>query len=168
MNPAPAVTRVSSDATSTHWNTPEWVLNLVRQVAPIALDPCGNEWSTVGAAREYRLERGEDGLLLPWPASGLVFVNPPYGRPMAAWADRMALHGAAGCEVFGLLPANVGTRWFHQHIITADVLMFWRRRIAFVERGVVKQANTQDMCSPYWGPNTDRVREVFSRHCWWR
>lgn len=165
---APAPARVSDETTHDTWNTPEWVLDLVRSVAQIALDPCSNQWSTVRAAREYRLERGEDGLLLPWPTTGLVFVNPPYGKPVAAWAERMALHATHGCEILALIPANVGTRWFHAHVITADVLLFWRRRISFVERGVVRPANTQDMCSPYWGPNANRVREVFSRHCWWR
>lgn len=65
---------------STHrWGSPEYVVESARRVmGKIDLDPCSEAFfnETVRAERYYSLlERGEDGLVLPW--YGCVFVNPP-------------------------------------------------------------------------------------------
>jgi hypothetical protein len=70
------------------WNTPARVVDVVREVAggEIGCDPCSNATSIVGARVEYRLDRNQNGLELPW--SSLTYINPPYGREIGAWTMR--------------------------------------------------------------------------------
>lgn len=73
-----------STSGSNDWNTPEYLLELVREFfqGDIHLDPCSNSGSTVGAAHSFTFP-DQDGLLEPWRVPGVdsanVFVNPPYG-----------------------------------------------------------------------------------------
>jgi hypothetical protein len=116
------------------WCTPAPVLDVVRTFAGadgIALDPCANARGLVNARIEYRLDRGQDGLALPWDVDvpGIVFVNPPYGRAIGQWVTR-----ALSCNrtVVMLLPSRTDTTWFHEAAAFADALCFWRRRITFM------------------------------------
>jgi DNA N-6-adenine-methyltransferase Dam len=68
------------DSKSQSWNTPAWILAAARDafgVSQIALDPCSNASSIVGAAREYRLPKN-DGLVDSWDEP-TIWVNPPFG-----------------------------------------------------------------------------------------
>lgn len=93
------------------WRTPEWFLDLVREVAPIAYDPATTA-SNVTGARAWSFQRPGDrdggllegrttargrpqawggGLQQDWRKlagpTGLVFCNPPYGRQLAGNID---------------------------------------------------------------------------------
>ena len=54
----------------------------------------------------------ENGLKQPW--SGRVWMNPPYGRHIAAWVARLVAQYEAGnvTEAIALLPARVDTTWY--------------------------------------------------------
>lgn len=79
--------------TAEHY-TPGDVLDLVVEVmGGIDLDPCADPGRRVPAAAHYTAE--VDGLRRPW--SGRVFMNPPYGRNIGAWVDRLVEAHAAGC-----------------------------------------------------------------------
>jgi hypothetical protein len=114
------------------WNTPERVLSVVREVAggKIKCDPCSNETSIVDAEIEYRLDRGQDGLVEPWYST--TFVNPVYGREIGAWTMR-AHHLARreGIEVVGLVPARVDTQWF-KDCWAAAAICFVEGRLTFL------------------------------------
>lgn len=146
------------------WQTPENVLDLVRAVGPIELDPCTTLDNPVGARNFYTpSDDGFDGLALPWDGPGVVFVNPPYGRASGDWCKRMADAGARGVEVIGLLPARTDTRVWHAHVTTAATICFWKGRITF--RGAPGPAPFP--CAlPYWGPRVDEFRRVFSARGW--
>jgi hypothetical protein len=114
------------------WNTPRWFIDrVVRALGPIGLDPCSNEWSVVGAAREVRFDRGEDGLAVPWGEHGLVFVNPPFGRAIGAFMQRCA----TADECVALVPARVDARWWHDAYAASSACVLWRGRLAFRVRG---------------------------------
>ena len=94
---------------SQHWGTPEKYVRAVKEVlgGHIALDPCSNEFSIVGAALEYRLPL-QDGLKETWNAP-TIFVNPPYGldhergTAIRHWLQRCHLaHEQYGAEVLSL------------------------------------------------------------------
>lgn len=59
-----------------------------RRLGRVWLDPCSNERSTVDAERVWRLDRGQDALILarylPRVTPGPIFINPPYSRGMVA------------------------------------------------------------------------------------
>lgn len=117
------------------WRTPASVLDRVRRVGPIALDPCAHPQGLVRAAREIRPPG--DGLAEEWGVSageGLVYVNPPYGRVIVDWCGKCAIeHIERGSDVIGLLPARTDTSWFHEAIFeVARMILFWRGRIRFL------------------------------------
>lgn len=139
------------------WNTPECVLDIVRKVGPIALDPCSNEDSIVCAARSY--DEIDDGLGQTWATdgNGLIFVNPVYGRRIGDWVERCARAGVCE-EVVALLPARPDTRWFAD-VWTAAALCFWRGRLRFL--GAPSSAPFPSVVA-YWGPHPYRFADVFS------
>lgn len=99
---------------STEYLTPSWILDLVEKVGPIDLDPCGHpKAEATRRSRNSYTMPGNDGLKETWSlfvtARGLVFVNPPYGRALKAWAEKMA---TAGCPVIALVPARTDTLWW--------------------------------------------------------
>lgn len=146
-----------------NWCTPDEVLELVRKVGPIALDPCSNKHSRVRARRELRLERGENGLVQPWArgrGAGLVYVNPPYGDAVKEWCAKIELEAAQGCEVIALLAARTCTAWFQEYAARADAVCFWRGRIKFL--GAKSGAPFPSLVL-YYGPRPARFRAVFAR-----
>lgn len=160
------------------WNTPACVLERVRQVGAIELDPCSNEHSIVGANIDYRLERGDDGLALGWYS--LTYCNPPYSD-LEAWAAKMAREAASGVEIIACIPARTDTAAFQRHILpTCSAICFWRGRIKF---GIGPMDNTRQVslwemgqtsrgslsgdpapfpsCLPYWGTRVKRFAAAF-------
>lgn len=165
------------------WNSPSCVLDKVRELGPLVLDPCSNERSIVNAEVEFRLSRGEDGLRAAWAtlgvAGGLVYLNPPYGDAIADWTRKATFEARRGAEIVALLPARTDTAWFQRDIATANALCFWRGRLRFGaavadQRQVAlfdearAQLEEPDETAPfpsviaYWGPRSERFVEVFS------
>lgn len=68
----------------------------------------------------------EDGLLRPW--SGFVWMNPPYGRALGIWLERLSIHNNGIALVFG----RTDTAAFHQHVWpAASSILFLRGRLTF-------------------------------------
>lgn len=121
MSIAPAAHRRGKNTTDS-WITPRWLLN---RIGPFDLDPCASTPQPWPTARIMVGEK-EDGLLYLW--HGMVFCNPPYGRRLGIWLERMALHNNGIALVF----ARTETQAFHQHVWPhADLLLFLRKRITF-------------------------------------
>lgn len=113
---------LSSD--SEQWATPARVLRpFVSELGRIALDPC----CALHAHTSHEFRAGplnarecwfSDGLDRSWVEAvegvggGWVWVNPPYGRALSAWADTCAEAAALGLEVVALVPARTDTKWF--------------------------------------------------------
>src|SRR5580765_8192391 len=71
------------------WQTPPEIL---RDLGPFDLDPC---------------QPGSiEGLFLPW--QGFVWLNPPYGKEIDTWLQKMAGHRNGIALIF----ARTETRWF--------------------------------------------------------
>lgn len=77
----------SAKAKSVEYFTPP---EIVRSLGQFDLDPCfpveGLPWQT--AKKCYTKE--DNGLILPW--EGRVWLNPPYGKELAVWCQKMSLH----------------------------------------------------------------------------
>lgn len=84
-----------ADSLSVHWCTEDRIVGFVREFfgGPPDLDPCSNPNSRVGAAAEWTLENGHDGLQEPWLPHKNVYVNPPFGK---GWW-RPAAHTKIAC-----------------------------------------------------------------------
>jgi len=104
---------------------------VVKWLGPIDLDPCSNEWSLVGAAHTYSIDRGEDGLSLPW--FGRVWENPPYGRGhLKRWAMCAARHSETGmAEIISIVPTSTETESFAIRKSYADVRIDLSTRVKY-------------------------------------
>lgn len=112
------------------WETPDVVLDLVRQLGPIVLDPATTVDNPTGAQLFYT--SAEDGLAQTWDRGGLVYLNPPYGRGIGDWAAKCAAHGSMGSvEIVALLPARTDARWWQKYVTSADAFCFWAGRLRF-------------------------------------
>lgn len=107
------------------WLTPP---TLVEALGSFDLDPCGAPGHVL-AAKTYLQENGDDGLKDPWV--GRVFLNPPYGRTMRAWVERLVEHGTGTA----LIPVAAGTKlWQEVVFLEASAIHFYRHRIKFLRR----------------------------------
>jgi hypothetical protein len=146
------------------WRTPEIVLEHVRQVGAIGLDPCGRQDSIVGAKVEWRLTVDGDSLLRPvtdWFGKGLVYCNPPYGRGVDAWLSRCAMVAGAEGEAIALIPARTDTRWWRLFCVpgeAADAVCFWHGRLTFLG---APAAAPFPSAIVYWGTRSHRFADVF-------
>lgn len=90
------------------------------------LDPAASTspYACVPAAELYH--RLHNGLVQPW--YGRVWLNPPYGRDLPRFVDRMVEHGHGVM----LTAARTETRWWQKAAASADVVCFLRDRLHFV------------------------------------
>lgn len=104
------------------WLTPP---EIIRSLGPFDLDPCapiGRPWDT--AYWHYTIE--DNGLLMPW--EGRVWLNPPYGRQIGNWLNKMALH----CNGIALIFARTDTAAWQNYIFPhANSLLFITGRLNF-------------------------------------
>lgn len=155
------------------WQTPEMLLELVREVAPIALDPCGapgNPTQAQHVLHPDRLPPDNDGLTAYWGHEGLVFLNPPYSQ-MAAWATRLAVETCRTSvrrEYIALVPARTDTRWWHELVAARPArVCFWRGRLRFNKpSGEPGQAAPFPSAVLYYGPDDATFARVFGPKGW--
>jgi hypothetical protein len=71
----------------------------------------------------------DDGLSLPW--HGVVFLNPPYGRGIAAWIAKARGEVEQGNArmVIALIPARTDTQYWHEHIAGRATAYFLKGRL---------------------------------------
>lgn len=138
----PAVRRVVFSSATDVWATPQDLYDSLDEEFGFVLDPCANRanhktpaW--YGPDHPQRARR--DGLRGDWAAEaraidprGAVWMNPPYGRDIAAWMAKAAATAAAGVTVVCLVPARTDTQWFHQSVLDAGgQIRFLRGRVKF-------------------------------------
>lgn len=174
-------TKVTLSSAKQDWLTPPYFLDIVRELGPIALDPCANPQSFVRAWWSFFGPPNHvDGLSLRWytPADTVCFVNPPYGRTLSWWAQKMASEGstiirASGAHLVALIPARTGTGYWEQFLWPfADAVCFWHggtqypSRMCFygLDGRPADTGATFDAAVVYFGQRRDRFKDVFSRY----
>lgn len=184
--PATSALYTSDDQT---WNTPKPVVDRLRLFDPrgVELDPCSNATSIVGARVEWRIERGEDGLALPWHSDyGPAFSNPPY-EDLETWGRKMVMEGARGVEVIGLIPVRTDTKAFQRWLFqTCTAIHFWAGRMKYTTgpkhtsqvqmfAGLPELVEEQEegenvapfpSCLPYWGTRPCAFLRAFKPTGW--
>lgn len=91
------------DGSSVVWLTPPAIIDAL---GPFDLDPCAavdQPWRTATT----QFTSAEDGLSQPW--SGFVWCNPPYGRGIEDWLQRLVDHGTG----LALIPARTEPAGFN-------------------------------------------------------
>jgi hypothetical protein len=149
-----------------HWTTPESILQLVRQVGPISLDPFWNEQAITTPA--VALQDGPyGGLTESWKTvqKGLAFVNPPYAMT-ADVVGKCKAEADTGVEIILLVAARTDSKWAHQCFDTADAMCFWKGRIKFGNPPPDSPGNAPSIASAfyYWGPSRRLFLQTFGPH----
>lgn len=154
--------------------TPSDFLAVLSKMGRIELDPAGSEaGSLIWPTMEYRLDRGEDGLALPWKVrmGSLVYCNPPYSESRR-WIEKAdAEHARFRSEIFLLVAARTDT--IATQAMQARLVCFWKGRITFLDP-VTKEPPKDKKGKPagamfpsmvlYYGLRESRFREVFEPH----
>lgn len=154
------------------WNTPAYILDVVREFGgnEIALDPCSNPHSIVGA--KLALTKEDDGLSRDWVAvlesnglaGGLVFVNPPYDQEMLekVFAHCAHQHGK-GVEIVALVPTKNDQRWYQLAMKQASGYCLVEGRVPFGKEGNWKVgASAFPLTIFHWGPDTEGFCALFA------
>lgn len=151
---------------SDRYMSPQWIVDAVTEQfgGVIGLDPCHDPCSIVTATTTYDVRRGEDGLVLPWPAGTKVYLNPPYSGVLP-WVIRAAQHAAAGGEVVMLINASTDTAAWQQYVLQHGEVCLLSKRVAFLKPGASKATpNLQPSAIVYFGKDREAFRRVWSRH----
>lgn len=150
------------------WQTPDVVLDAVRQVGPIVLDPATTAANPTGATRIHTPD--DSGLEASWfkrsqvgrpIRQGLVFLNCPYGAAARIWVAKAVGEAALGTEILACLAARPDREWGQAILATVTAICYWRGRIKF--RGAKAGAPFPSWL-PYWGPHTDAFEAAFASH----
>jgi hypothetical protein len=145
---------------NSHWNTPSEILDRVRNIAPISLDPTHNINSTVNSKHTYDITKGEDALILPWGGFGLVFLNCPFDM-LPEFGYKVSQEAKLGTEIVVIAPADVSTKVFQQVWMTANSVCFPDHRIVYLNEG--KKIGSPRFASiiAYFGWNSNAFEEAF-------
>ena len=154
-----------------NWCTPQKYVDAATNVlGEIALDPCSNEWSIVGAKVEYALP-DDDGLSATWDYP-TIYVNPPYGADrqrgttIKHWLAKCALaHQKYRSEVVALVPVATNTRHWKEHIwgVASSVCFLYDTRLRFLVEGKDEGKGAPMACAVvYWGSDDGLFSETFS------
>lgn len=158
------------------WQTPEHLLAGPRAYwgGQIPFDPATSkdnptralQYCAKGKVHKLGARGGEwvsrDGLSVSWGRA--AFCNPPYGRDIAAWLEKMGQEARAGCEIIALLPC---ARWeqdyFTGPLKEANAVCFIRGRVAFRNPDTGDNVNGNPYANMFigFGVTLWRFREAF-------
>ena len=109
----------------TEWFTPKWILD---ELGIFDLDPCSSDFRPFDIAKKHFTIK-DDGIKQKW--KGRVFANPPYGREMIPFMEKMAKHGSGIALCF----ARTETKCYHEWIWPyAHSFLFLKGRVCFLNR----------------------------------
>lgn len=155
-----------------HWNTPKWILDLVRKCGEIDLDPCSNPLSIVHAKHEYGNcpEIPGDGLRVRWELHGLVFINMRfdsiYPWTRKAGKTRLLIPRNPQCQIIATVPADrTETKAWEPIWNTADTIALTRKRVRWMLNGKQSDTTRGSTGIIYWGLRPNKFKEVFKSKC---
>lgn len=111
---------------SVEWYTPKHIIDrVILTLGTIDLDPCADLGHNVPATTHYTAAGLDEG----W--RGRVYMNPPYGREIGDWVDKLADEYDAKnvTEAIALVPARTDTSWWAH--LPAKMVCFVTGRLNF-------------------------------------
>lgn len=162
-----------SVSTVKDWCTPPSIIRSVKETfgGSIGLDPCSNEFSMVGAMKEYSLPFS-DGLRDPWDAK-TIYVNPPYGSDRGRgtriidWFERIVDANRNGSEVIALVPVATNTKHWKEHVfpVASGICFLAQPRLRFYTGGEENRKGAPMACAIiYYGQDWNVFAEAFREH----
>lgn len=106
--------KLSKSSNSVEYKTPKRFFDKLNAIFKFKLDPATNIDNNLGLERYYT--ENDNGLQQPWNYN--TFVNPPFGRGINKWINKMQLECDANPNniYVMLLPAKTDTKWFQEQI----------------------------------------------------
>lgn len=98
------------------WATPLHFFELLNKEFNFELDVCADEFNAK-TSKFYNEEM--DGLKQEW--SGIVWMNPPYGREIGKWVKKAYESSLQGATVVCLLPSRTDTKWWHDYCMHGEI-----------------------------------------------
>jgi DNA N-6-adenine-methyltransferase (Dam) len=131
-------------------------LSVSEVLGAVDLDPCWHPNSPVRATTTYTEE--QNGLSVEW--HGRLFLNPPYGRAIDAWIEKLVSEHVVGrvIEAVALVPARVDTEWFRR--LDAFPRCFLRGRLTFAN---AENPAPFPSAAVYIGENVAKFAATFGR-----
>ena len=132
--------RAHLSSATDQWPTPQGFFDRLHAEFGFVLDVCADALNAKAPAY-YALDHADpnrrDGLAQDWAAEadrlrGAVWMNSPYGRPIAAWMAKARETAAAGATVVALVPVRADTAWWHEHVLGSGAqVRYVRGRLTF-------------------------------------
>ena len=107
------------------WSTPDDLFAELNGIFHFDLDACA---SPANAKCTRYFTKEQDALRRTW--RGTVWMNPPYGREIAAFMRKAHEESLAGATVVCLVPSRTDTDWWHRYAKRGQVI-FLRGRLKF-------------------------------------
>lgn len=108
------------------WQTPPEIFEPLHRIFRFTIDVAATPENAL-LPRFYTPE--QDGLRQDWSGER-VWCNPPYGRGMERWVEKLASGEAEfAC---GFIPARTDTKWFHRYVIGRAEVHLVKGRVKFV------------------------------------
>jgi len=155
-----------------NWNTPKWILDLVRKLGPIDLDPCSNPMSIVGARHEYGNcpEIPGNGLWVKWEKHRLIYVNMPfdtiYPWTRKAKRTRALIRNNPECQICMTVPADrTETKAWDPIWESADVIALTKSRVNWLSKGRESNTTRGSTAIVYWGLYEQLFTRIFASKC---
>ena len=133
-----------SPTDKTCWETPPELFDRFDRVFRFDLDVCAFPDS---AKCRWFFTPSDDGLQQPW-APRVCWMNPPYGRTIAAWLQKAWQESQRGATVVALLPGDTSTRWWHDWVQGKAEVHPLDGRVRFV--GAAGSPNFASVIAIYW------------------
>jgi phage N-6-adenine-methyltransferase len=153
---------LSYDSARNHWRTPQEIIDQALKVlGAVDLDPCcTNKANPAVPARMY-YDMEDHSLSQTW--SGRIFLNPPYGRQITHWIDKLCYEYEDGgvTAAIALVPARTDTEWWQK--LSNYPYCAIRGRVKFVREDGKKSQPPYPSAVVYMGPFLTRFDEAFSK-----
>ena len=145
------------------WATPPYIVDAIG--LPFDLDCCAQP-HTAKVQRHYAIERGEDGMRLPWLDA--TWCNPPYAE-QDRWLARAAYFGTLGVRVACLVLASTSSLYWRPLTFECGTVDFYEGRIAFLDDDGVPNVGASFssalvLYGPGFAPNVVRIRSAATGH----
>ena len=108
------------------WETPWDLFNSLNAEFGFTLDACAEPSN---AKCKHYLTKQDDAFSRKW--QGVVWMNPPYGKPIGKWLQKAYSESLYGATVVCLVPARTDTEWWHDWCVRGEVRLL-KGRVRFV------------------------------------
>ena len=116
------------------WTTPQALFDRLNEEFNFDVDVAalsGSAKCEVYFGPDHILESNRDALTANW-RDATCFMNPPYGRAIAAFMEKAKRASLEGATVVCLIPSRTDTKWWHENVMDgAHEVRFIKGRVHF-------------------------------------